>query len=92
MSKLYIDKWIIPDKYNNRDIKPTLKMLHNLQVSDIVKLSNGGENFWVEILKIKNNAVFGAVRTFLYKKKKYTYGDTILFGKHQICSFLSETN
>ena len=29
MSKLYIDKWIIPDKYNNRDIKPTLKMLHN---------------------------------------------------------------
>ena len=84
MSKIFMDNWIIPKNYSGEK-RLSYEKIKNLEMNDLVKISNGKENFWVEINKINNNAIYGTIKNQLFIKRNYNFGDTILFGKHQIC-------
>jgi len=65
---------------------PSTNDLNNLVISDLVKISNKVERFWVEITEINKDYLLGKIDNHLTFNDKYDYNDIILFEKNNIYS------
>lgn len=61
------------------------KHLNQLRIQDMVKISNGGERFWVTIDAICDDEIVGTVDNHLISENlDYNYGDKVRFHKKNV--------
>lgn len=74
MGQIYRDDWIIQSEL----------LIKNVEVGSLVKISNGVERFYVEIIDIKMDEFIGKVCNMLMYKKDYNLGDLVIFSRYNL--------
>ena len=81
----FINAQKMNETYPDRFWSPSQYMLDNIRITDLVKISNGKERFWVEIIKILKNGFYECkVRNKLLDKELYDFGTIIKIHQNNI--------
>lgn len=85
--EIFTDDWVNVKKMHsnypdNFDI-PTQDELDNIKINDSVKISNGLERFWAQIIEVNTLYLLGRVDNELITND-YKLGDIIMFERHNI--------
>ena len=85
--EIFTDDWVDVKKMHSNypdtfDI-PTQDELDNIKINDSVKISNGFERFWAQIIQVNTLYLLGKVDNELITNE-YKLGDIIMFERHNI--------
>jgi uncharacterized protein YegJ (DUF2314 family) len=78
-----LDNWIYVNNITDCDV-PTEEELNEIDIGYSVKISNGKERFWTEVIKITNHYIVGRIDNKLSFNKNYDYNDLVMFDKGNI--------
>ena len=81
MELVYVDNWKIQAEILTKPVK----------IGYLVKISNGAERFYVEVMDIKQDKFVGKVCNILTLKKQYDYDDLVAFNRVNIIEILSSS-
>jgi len=85
----FIDAQQMNQEYPDTFDVPNDDMIRNLDMGDMVKVSNGRERFWIEIAEKKTRGYFdGVVMNRLIFNKYYTLGSLVRFHTRHIYKIL----
>ena len=86
--EIYTDEWVnvkIINQHNPESFEiPTTNELDDIKLGYSVKISNGMERFWVEIVEKKDLYLIGRIDNKLVYCQNYDYGNYVMFEKHNI--------
>ena len=60
-----------------------------MEVGSLVKISNGAERFYVEVMDINKYEFLGRVKNMIVSKRHYKFGDFVIFDRSHIIEILS---
>lgn len=90
MSKtfFYKDNWVDAQEMHrnnpNTFYAPSEEEINNIEKGFTVKISNGQERFWNEVVEINNNHLLVKIDNQLVGNKGYNYGDILWIEKKNI--------
>ncbi len=63
---------------------PTEEQINEIRIGNIVKICNTRERFWVRIIEIDGEYLYGDIRDILMIDRGYDFGDTVRFERKHI--------